>query len=1148
MPLPTRSSADPAARNFSALDHLTIAEVAGHAGNMSRQLDAIPRDFHEAWAAANVLVIDAIRNSGPDNELEEVRALKMLLILPSILLRKQPAARGGPQGRLAAARLLASRFERWGRGDFGSLDADWARDCAQEAQQRNTRRTRPANPERDIKATVALLAKGKFSDAAKLLQSHGLADIADPVVLQQMLTKHPLRRTAVPPVIPGLADTDRLVVGLTEMEESYRGLKTDKAQGASPWRYEYLIPLAPAEPFVGDAARHVLVAHAWLASSFANGDLPPWFYFVFCAARCVPLRKCAAQAGVAESARPIGISCALRRGLTKGVFLNKGLRGEIEEYLFPQQLGVLVSAGGTKLIFGAREVLENPSFCIAGSDIYNAFNEGDRAEMIARTLASSPGLAPLARLFNATLAPKYQIFVSGKGGGLVPMGRDGESGVAQGSVEGGVAFAISIHPELQALDAELRPHGGCARAGHDDVRAVGPPWVVFPAMQRFHDALERRLGLVVQPSKCECWIDEAHINSLDEHRGEVQRSHLLDGVTPHYGVMCYGVPIGSEEYTKLALAGKCDEIASISSKLINTLGSSHKQQLWLLTLFSTARKFEYFARHCYPDHSRDACTRFDAIIHEQATHALGVSLDHDRFATARLALPRRYRGAGLRKMADVAPAAFCGAMVQAVPSFLDVWADAANPASDVTQRGMLELPQVVAAVGRNSFVDMQQHGWRAYLRPRTPPMLLPPLQGQAFRSCWLALQLGAGIVAGEEPNGDRPTRVLHLSPEEAWPTERMDADRLFLNMQKDITEDAEAHRFDVLKTQINALPRGDRAVHLFRSLDRNSSAWVAALPGGYGLCTTGEWVEITARYFGVESPICAGLAARGARLFGHDIDAYGDNLVAATGAGVIGGHIAKYRHDPFLALLAELARRVGAYARTEAGDIFGSVLAAHPAAFHLYWGGVGRRPAPTVDLYAEYDFGGGRARPRMFELKTIAFCKTRYRDTDGRYPHGAVGRRADTLPGERLNELIKIDRDIFRTPAGQTGPMEARALTFCPPGGVPFTPLVVGSFGEMSLEVGAFVGDLASMGAHALRGCLGAPSVKLARAALLWKMRQELGMCALRGHAKVIIERARLENVGGRGAAHFGADDDGGAEAWGDGAHHQRQESRSWHE
>ncbi|KAJ1628478.1 hypothetical protein T492DRAFT_875140, partial [Pavlovales sp. CCMP2436] len=371
--------------------------------------------------------------------------------------------------------------------------------------------------------------------------------------------------------------------------------------------------------------------------------------------------------------------------------------------------------------------------------------------------------APLARLFYATLDPKYPIFVTGKGGGLTPMGRDGETGVAQGSVEAGVAFAISIHPELKVLDAELRPYGGGARAGHDDVRACGPLWIVFSAMQRFHDALFLRLGLVVQPSKCECWIDEAHIASLDAHRGLVTRSHLLDGaLTPHYGVMCYGVPIGSEEYVKLALAGKCDEIASISNKLIAMLSSSHKQQLWLLTLFSTARKFEYFAHHCYSDLARDACTRFDAIIHTQATHALGVSLDDDQLATARLALPRRYWGAGLRRMIDIAPAAFCGAMTEVVPNFLDI---VDEPTGTITQRGMLELPQ------------------------------------------------------------------------EAWP-------------MKDLTENREAQRFDALKMRINALPRGDRVVHLVRSIDRNSSAWVAALPIGYGACTIDEWVEITARFFG----------------------------------------------------------------------------------------------------------------------------------------------------------------------------------------------------------------------------------------------------------------------------------------------------------
>ena len=279
------------------------------------------------------------------------------------------------------------------------------------------------------------------------------------------------------------------------------------------------------------------------------------------------------------------------------------------------------------------------------------------------------------------------------------------------------------------------------------------------------------------------------------------RSHLLDGaLTPHYGVMCYGVPIGSEEYVKLALAGKCDEIAGISNKLIATPSSSHKQQLWLLTLFSTARKFEYFARHCYPDQARDACTRFDAIIHTHATHALGVSLDDDQLATARLALPRRYRGAGLRRMVDIAPAAFCGAMTHAVLNFLDI---VDEPTGTITQRGMLELPQIALVVGRNSFLDMRVHGWRSYLhlpQPGLPRPLPPPRQGQAFLRCWLEMQQEAGVGAGAMINADLPTRVLHLPPEEAWPMVRRDlTGKPSLNMQKDLTEDREAQRFDALK-------------------------------------------------------------------------------------------------------------------------------------------------------------------------------------------------------------------------------------------------------------------------------------------------------------------------------------------------------------
>ena len=43
---------------------------------------------------------------------------------------------------------------------------------------------------------------------------------------------------------------------------------------------------------------------------------------------------------------------------------------------------------------------------------------------------------------------------------------------------------MPIHPELRALDEELAPFGGAARAIMDDAYAIGPPEVVFPALER----------------------------------------------------------------------------------------------------------------------------------------------------------------------------------------------------------------------------------------------------------------------------------------------------------------------------------------------------------------------------------------------------------------------------------------------------------------------------------------------------------------------------------------------------------------------------------------------------------------------------------------------------------------------------------------
>ncbi|KAJ1636407.1 hypothetical protein T492DRAFT_901806 [Pavlovales sp. CCMP2436] len=86
------------------------------------------------------------------------------------------------------------------------------------------------------------------------------------------------------------------------------------------------------------------------------------------------------------------------------------------------------------------------------------------------------------------------------------------------------------------------------------------------------------------------------------------------------------------------------------------------------------------------------------------------------------------------------------------------------------------------------------------------------------------------------------------------------------------------------------------------------------------------------------------------------------------------------------------------------------------------------------------------------------------------------------------------------------------------------------------------------MGARALQARMGAPSAAQARCTLLWKMRQEIGMCALRGHAKVIIVRARLERTGtgNGGGTRTDSDDDGNPDEWAEGAATSGQRSPLW--
>jgi hypothetical protein len=452
-----------------------------------------------------------------------------------------------------------------------------------------------------VKKALGKLERGLVSDAARILESFGVADVFDPAIMEQMRCKHPTRTPGnrmedSPPTTD--SSLPRLKVLSETVKRVYGMLPREKAQGASAWTYEMLSAISPSVPFESGKANEAVDCHAWLATGLANGDYPPWFNFILAAIRLIPLHKNDRMLppGETPDVRPIGISCALRRGLTRCIFAEGDLRESMRVLFSPTQLAVFVPSGGTKLVFAVRELLDaHPEFCAVNIDMKNAFNSVTRAGLLREALAD-PSTAVLARFLHSLLAPKSRIF--GGSGEFLEQIRAfcSEEGVQQGSVEGMIAFAMAIRADLGVLDAELEARcGGAARAGADDVTAIGTPAIVFPAVARFLASVREKLGLEANLLKTVCYIrpDLVHTAELDRVRNlygvPLGVAFAADG-TIMLGIKVYGIPLGSPEFVAHTLASKCTQITGTSQKLNSMLGLTHKQALWTITLRSTSQK------------------------------------------------------------------------------------------------------------------------------------------------------------------------------------------------------------------------------------------------------------------------------------------------------------------------------------------------------------------------------------------------------------------------------------------------------------------------------------------------------------------------------------------------------------------------------
>ena len=91
-------------------------------------------------------------------------------------------------------------------------------------------------------------------------------------------------------------------------------------------------------------------------------------------------------------------------------------------------------------------------------------------------------------------------------------------------------------------------------------------------------------------------------------------------------------------------------------------------------------------------HSADV----DAALLVAAKSATGVDFESDEVARRRLRLPARRRGGGVRSHIETTAAAFCGAVNQAVPRFIDHTDDAGEVVAGY-------FPSLVSVLGAGSF-------------------------------------------------------------------------------------------------------------------------------------------------------------------------------------------------------------------------------------------------------------------------------------------------------------------------------------------------------------------------------------------------------------------------------------------------------------
>ena len=445
--------------------------------------------------------------------------------------------------------------------------------------------------------------------------------------------------------------------------------------------------------------------------------------------------------------------------------------------------------------------------------------------------------------------------------------------------------------------------------------------------------------------------------NFPQQKGLAKAGLVIDG-NFEPGMLCYGVPVGTDTYVRHMLQEKVNEVEKDIQSITVVLQSEH-QALWAILRSCIAHKLDYWLTLVYPSIVKEAAEKMDCLQSHVLEKLLGLaiplkdngmdyecplsvpvaSLANYSFQRMVIQQPVKFGGSGIRSNAETCLPAFVGGLELALPHLVG---------PDGVCRSLEGI------IGNGQLPSNQR--WQ-------PLLASGSRTGRELLSAWNLLQQ-------EEQEA---SAYLHQTPEGPLIVDAQGAGdgASDESTRKKIVQRREELRAAVfLESARRNRNQRSRQVVSLKNRDKMSTAWLHCLPGPAGLNNV-AFSEALALLLCMPSPACRERV--GFKIGAHTarVDIYGDKVMSTP----LPGDHWRTRHDTTKMEIASLC----AYAKVEhTAEVFGLFSHLIPQeALNRYERGR-KRQGIVPDFRLKTANTQGASGFQLAELKLISCCETRY--------------------------------------------------------------------------------------------------------------------------------------------------------------------------